>query len=154
MQIAHLGLAFFIIGATFSTQFALDAASVLKVGDSYRLDNHQFQLQKVTRGFAANYEFYRADFTVFDVQKNRQIAQLSPEKRFYSSSLPISETAISSTLWRDIYISFAEVKQQNNYSFSFYHKPLIRWLWLGSLLMFLGILCGVFANRSAKANNS
>ena len=68
---------------------------------------------------------------------------LNPEKRsYFSSSMPMTETAIDSNIARDVYVSLGEPLDGRGatavWSVRVYYKPFVGWIWGGCLLMALG----------------
>jgi cytochrome c-type biogenesis protein CcmF len=69
------------------------------------------------------------------------LRQLHPEKRnYFSSQMPMTETAIDSGFTRDLYVSLGEAldPQGSAWSVRVYYKPFVTWIWGGCLLMALG----------------
>jgi cytochrome c-type biogenesis protein CcmF len=65
---------------------------------------------------------------------------LHPEKRGYASGGQImTEAAIEPGLARDLYVALGEpLGAGGRWAVRVYHKPFIRWIWLGALMMMLG----------------
>jgi cytochrome c-type biogenesis protein CcmF len=62
-----------------------------------------------------------------------------PEKRLYSvQGQTMTEAAIDSGLFRDLYVSLGEPLDGGAWSVRLYHKPFVDWIWGGCLLMALG----------------
>src|SRR5213078_5180684 len=62
-----------------------------------------------------------------------------PEKRNYSASGSVmTETAIDSGLFRDLYISLGEPVANGAWSVRVYYKPFVSWIWFGAVLMAIG----------------
>jgi cytochrome c-type biogenesis protein CcmF len=73
------------------------------------------------------------------------LRNLYPEKRaYFSSEMPMTEAAIDTGMFRDIYISLGEPMSgtRGAWSVRVHYKPFVDWIWGGCLLMALG---GVFA---------
>ncbi|MEO5698653.1 MAG: cytochrome c-type biogenesis CcmF C-terminal domain-containing protein, partial [Burkholderiaceae bacterium] len=71
------------------------------------------------------------------------LRHLSPEKRnYFSSTMPMTETAIDSGFTRDLYVSLGEPLDNNGaagaWSVRVYYKPFVTWIWGGCLLMAFG----------------
>ena len=63
---------------------------------------------------------------------------LHPEKRRYlARSNVMTEAAIDAGFTRDIYISLGEPLEDGDWSVRMQHKPFVRWIWFGGLLMAL-----------------
>src|SRR5678816_56534 len=69
---------------------------------------------------------------------------MQPEKRIYNvQQMPMTEAAIDSGPWGDIYVSLGEpidpgAVETGAWSVRVYHKPFVTWIWGGCLLMALG----------------
>src|SRR5688500_8718405 len=61
------------------------------------------------------------------------------EKRTYLSSENVmTETAIDTGLFRDLYVSLGEPIDGRAWSVRVYYKPFVGWIWGGAVLMALG----------------
>ena len=64
---------------------------------------------------------------------------MNPEKRTYRvSGQVMTEAAIDAGLMRDLYVALGEPLGGDAWAVRIYHKPMIRWIWLGALIMALG----------------
>jgi cytochrome c-type biogenesis protein CcmF len=62
-----------------------------------------------------------------------------PEKRTYVATENVmTETAIDTGLFRDLYISLGEPVSGGAWSVRVYYKPFVSWIWGGALLMAMG----------------
>jgi cytochrome c-type biogenesis protein CcmF len=73
----------------------------------------------------------------------RVLRTLNPEKRaYFSSQMPMTETAIDSGVTRDVYVALGERLAGDGanaaWSVRVYYKPFVVWIWGGALLMALG----------------
>lgn len=63
----------------------------------------------------------------------------------------MTETAIDTGLFRDLYISLGEPVGNNAWSVRVHYKPFVTWIWGGALLMALGGGLAVSDRRYALA---
>ena len=49
-----------------------------------------------------------------------------------------TEAGIDGGLFRDLYISLGESLESGDWSVRVYHRPFVRWIWLGAIFMALG----------------
>ena len=63
----------------------------------------------------------------------------------------MTETAIDSGLFRDLYVSLGERVAEGAWSVRVYYKPFVGWIWGGALLMALGGGLAVSDRRYAVA---
>ena len=107
-------------------------------GDSFELAGYNFVFEG-TRGVRG--PNYVADVGEFIVYKDGdRVANLYPQKRRYSSGQVMTEAALDPGLTRDLYVSLGEPLDDQGISWAIriYHKPFIRFIWIGALLMMAG----------------
>jgi cytochrome c-type biogenesis protein CcmF len=61
--------------------------------------------------------------------------------------MPMTEAAIDSGLFGDLYVSLGEPVEAGAWSVRVYHKPFITWIWGGCMLMALGGLLAISDRR-------
>lgn len=146
MALAHLGFAGVVLGAVVVTQESEEHDLRMALGDSELLGAYRFELQSLGQQAGPN---YLADQAVFEVSRNGEpIAILVPEKRrYFASGQIMTEAAIDASLWRDLYIALGEPIGDNAWAVRLQYKPMVRWLWLGSLMIGFGALVTVFDRR-------
>ena len=84
-----------------------------------------------------NYTAYRGNLVAS--KDGMKIAEMHPEKRIYLvQTMPMTEAAIDAGLTRDLFVALGEDLGNGRLSLRIYHKPFVRWLWLGGLLMAIG----------------
>ncbi len=137
MQLAHIGVAVFIVGVTIVTGYQSEQDVRMEIGDTVNAGGYTFRLNQVRRVTGPNYEAAQAEI---QVTKNGQITNVMfPEKRNYTASGNVmTETAIDSGILRDLYISLGEPVGGGAWSVRVYYKPFVSWIWGGAVLMALG----------------
>jgi cytochrome c-type biogenesis protein CcmF len=136
MQLAHLGVAVFIIGVTIVTGYQSEQDVRMQRGDVVRAGGYEFQFVGVTPVNGPNYVAKRAEIVVS--RNGEMIERLYPEKRDYTSGNTMTETAIDSGIFRHLYISLGEHVGGGAWSVRVYYKPFVGWIWGGAILMALG----------------
>ncbi|HEY5995124.1 MAG TPA: heme lyase CcmF/NrfE family subunit [Gallionellaceae bacterium] len=143
MQLAHLGIAVFIIGVTLVKGYETERDVRMAPGDTVVAGGYTFRFDGVLESAGPNYQAMQGRFIVS--KDDKTIAQMFPEKRQYlSSGMPMTEAAIDSGIFRDLYVSLGEEIPDSNgaWAVRVYHKPFVDWIWGGCILMALG---GIFA---------
>ena len=85
-----------------------------------------------------NYVAIKVSFLVYDKTKNI-ITKLQPENRFYPIENNFTtEASIHTNLFRDLYIVLGEGNINDGWIVRIYHNPLVIWIWIGALVIFLG----------------
>ena len=147
MTIAHLGFAIFIAGITGSTLWKVEKIKTLKIGEQVLLNNYSLNFDKIKKIRGKNYIGHEAEFNLY--KKNKFIKTLKPQKRFYPvQEFPTTEAAIYSRGFSDIYIAMSE-PVGNSWLFRFHFSPLTPWIWIGSIMAFIGGILS-FSNRMFK----
>ena len=152
MTLAHLGLAVFILGATIVENDKTEEELIMTIGDKISLRSYTFTFLKIDEYVGPNYEAMRGTFLVHE--EGKFITKLIPEKRLYfSSEMPMTEAGIDPAIGRDLYITLGSMISSDKWSVRVYHKPLIRLIWIGALIMvlggFLSIMSKTRINRKA-----
>ncbi|HEX4858265.1 MAG TPA: heme lyase CcmF/NrfE family subunit [Usitatibacteraceae bacterium] len=145
MQLAHLGVAVFIVGVACVKSAETTRDVPLQIGQAADVAGYQFRLRTLEDVQGPNYQAVRATIDVA-LPSGTQIV-LAPEKRVYRvQTMPMTEAAIDSGLLRDVYVSMGEAISQSAWIFRVQVKPFVNWIWGGCVLMALGGLLA-FADR-------
>jgi cytochrome c-type biogenesis protein CcmF len=137
MQLAHVGVAVFIVGVSLVTGYQSEQDVRMDVGDTIDTGGYTFRFNGVSRTAGPNYEAARAEL---EVSKNGKVVNMMyPEKRSYTASGNVmTETAIDSGILRDLYVSLGEPIEGGAWSVRVYYKPFVSWIWGGALIMAMG----------------
>mgnify|MGYP000098917473 FL=1 len=137
MQLAHLGIAIFVIGVTMVGAYQEEKDVRMLAGESVSVGGYDIQLKGVSAVPGPNYKAMQGTFLL--TRNGKLEATMYPEKRSYlSSTMPMTEAAIDAGLTRDIYVSLGEELEDKAWAVRVYYKPFVDWIWGGCLLMALG----------------
>ncbi|MBI3480570.1 MAG: cytochrome c biogenesis protein CcsA, partial [Nitrosomonadales bacterium] len=139
MQFAHFGVAIFIIGVTVVRGYATERDVRMDVGDTVDAGGYIFRFDGVRSVRGPNYMATEGHFTV--TRDGKPVTELQPQKRHYNASgMPMTEAAIDTGLFRDLYVSMGEPipDTQSAWAVRVYYKPFVDWIWVGCLFMALG----------------
>ena len=150
MTLGHIGIAVFIVGITLTSIYSTEKDLQVNPGESYELAGFTFTFDGVTEITGKNYRASNGKLTVS--KDGRDIAIMEPEKREYLvQKMPMTEAAIDAGLFRDLFVALGEpLGDKGAWSVRIYHKPFIRWIWLGALIMALGGLLSATDPRYRK----
>ncbi|QDE39294.1 heme lyase CcmF/NrfE family subunit [Luteibacter pinisoli] len=140
MLVAHFGVAIFLIGVLLSESLSTERDVRMVPGQMETVGSYQFRFDGVRESTGPN---WRADEGVVTILHNGEpMATMHPQKRTYSRGQVQTESAIDPGLFRDIYVALGEPMDSGNvegaWALRLYHKPFVRWIWLGGLFMMLG----------------
>jgi len=137
MWVAHAGVAVFVVGVTFVTQFGVEKDVRMSPGQNEVIDGYRFQFLGVESRQGPNYVSQYGTVHVFE--HDQEVAVLHPEKRVYRVQRnPMTEAGIHVGFLRDLYVSLGEPLGAGDWSLRLYYKPLVRWIWFGGLLIAVG----------------
>ncbi len=146
MQLAHLGIAVFVIGVTMVGAYQEEKDVRMSAGETVSVGGYQIQLQGVNLVPGPNYQAMRGTFLLS--KNGGSQTSLYPEKRnYFSSTMPMTEAAIDVGLTRDIYVSLGEELPDKSWAVRVYYKPFVDWIWGGCLLMALGGVLAISDKR-------
>jgi cytochrome c-type biogenesis protein CcmF len=145
MQLAHLGLLVMVLGIAFTTTYSVEKDVRLAPGESITVNDYTFRFEGVADHQGPNYVAQRGTLTV---SHDGFVETLLPEKRIYRvQQNPMTEAAISGNAFRDLYVALGEPLDAGAWAVRIYHKPMIRWIWFGALMMALGALLSMLDKR-------
>ncbi|MCL4791635.1 MAG: c-type cytochrome biogenesis protein CcmF, partial [Gammaproteobacteria bacterium] len=137
MSIAHLGLGLFVLGVTVTSSFNVETDQRIAVGETAQIGDYSVLFKGVQQVSGPNYQGLRGEMIV--TQGGRPIATLHPEKRVYGTrSSPMTEAGIDAGWSRDVFVALGDDLGRDAWSVRLQYKPLIRFIWLGALVMALG----------------
>ena len=146
MIFSHIGLAVFVLGATIVESNNLEQELVMSPGQVVKLKNYQFKLNQLSEYEGPNYTSVKADFVIY--RNDEIIAEVFPEKRLYNSSeMPMTEAGIAPKINGDLYITLGNLISENKWSVRIYFKPMVRLIWLGAILMFIGGIISILTRK-------
>lgn len=144
--LAHIGMGIAMIGITLTSLYSTGKDIRLAPQQRYELAGYEFEFKGVKEVRTPQYLAYEGHVTVY--QDGQVITELYPQKRTYPvQTMPMTEAGIEAGLLRDLFVALGEPLEQNAWSLRIYHKPFIRWIWLGALLMALGGLVAMLDRR-------
>ena len=146
MLLAHAGIGIFVLGVTLVNGYETSSEVRVRAGDTTTLDGYTFQFLGVKDVRGPNYEAAQGIIEV--TRQGNKIVTLYPEKLAYTKqSAPMTEAAINTTVFRDLYVALGELVGQEEWTLRIMHKPMVYWIWGGCFLMALGGLLAVTDRR-------
>ncbi|MEJ8568534.1 heme lyase CcmF/NrfE family subunit [Elongatibacter sediminis] len=148
MTLAHVGLGVFLIGAGLTNAISTEKHLRMSPGDHFEMAGYTFRFNGTRHVEGPNYVADEGNFTV--LREDRQLTTLQPQKRRYlQGNQVMTEAAIDPGLTRDLYVSLGEPldDQGRDWAVRVYHKPFVRFIWLGALMMAAGGLLAASDRR-------
>ena len=149
MILGHVGLGVFILGVTLTSAYSIEKDLRMDTGDRFSVAGYTFVFNGVSKVRGPNYTAEQGRVTIH--RDGKQYAELYPQKRNYLSGTPMTEASIDAGFLRDLYVALGEpIGSDGAWAVRIYHKPLIRWIWLGALIMSIGGLLATLDPRYRK----
>ena len=101
-----------------------------------------YRFQALENVAGPNYTAERGVFTT-----DSGITLHAEKRRYAASGQVMTEAGIAAGLVRDLYVTLGERLADDSWAVRINDKPLVRWVWLGALLMAFG---GVLAVTDAR----
>ena len=146
MIIAHLGIGLLILGITGSSVWQEEKVVRMKINNEIKIKEYNIVFKEINEVKGPNYIALQGNFLVFG-EKKKIITQLKPENRFYPvTSNFTTEASIHTNLIRDLYIVLGDGDPENGWVVRIYYNPLVIWIWIGALSIFVGGLVSMNTN--------
>jgi len=152
MTLSHLGIGLLILGITGSSVWQKEKIVKMNINDKTFIHNYSILFKEVNQIDGPNYIALRGNFLIYD-KKNKLVTELKPENRFYPvAQNSTTEASIHTNLLRDLYIVLGDGDRKNGWIIRIYYNPLVIWIWLGVLAIFIGGLFSLKKNIKIAKN--
>jgi cytochrome c-type biogenesis protein CcmF len=141
MSLGHAGLGVMIAGMVGVTAWRTEVITTMRPGDTQTVAGYSVKFLGEDNITGPN---YTGTAGRFEVSRNGQLVDtLASEKRnFRPSGMPTTKVALRKTPAGDLYMVLGDTAADGSRAIRMYFNPLIDFLWLGGVFMFLG---GVFS---------
>jgi len=134
---SHIGMGVTILGISMLLAWEVEDIRVAQIGERFPVGNYEVELRSVDQVEGPNYRSTMATMGVY--RNGREIAVLTPEKRFYPvAGMPTTEAAIDLGFTRDIYLVIGDPQANGGWAVRSHVKPFANWIWGGAILMAIG----------------
>ena len=136
--LAHAGLGIVVIGIVATTAWRSEAILAMKPGQTASIAGYTLTFKGVAPRQGPN---YRERVALLEVTRNgEEVTELTPSKREFTLEKSGTTEAGIHPNWRgDLYAVLGDqLKDGGAYSIRLYFNPLVRLIWLGALVMFIG----------------
>ncbi|MGM0767170.1 MAG: heme lyase CcmF/NrfE family subunit [Pseudomonadota bacterium] len=152
MVLGHLGLAITMAGATVVSNYGIERDVRMSPGDTAMVGEYQVEFIEIGDRRGRN---FTAQYGTFEVSLDGEpVSVLRPEKRQYLVQRNVmTEAGIDAGLFRDVFVAVGERISDDAWAIRLQYKPLVRWLWLGSLFMAAGGFLAIADRRYRVRDN-
>ena len=148
LVLGHLGVAVFVVGVAMVKGYGIEHDEHMAPGATTTLAGCALSFDGMSSRKGPNYDAQVGRFTL-RCEGQAPLALVSEKRSYVGSGMPLTESAIDWGLTRDIYVALSSPADDGSgaWSLRVQHKPFVRWVWLGVLLMGAGALSAAFARR-------
>ncbi len=135
--LAHIGVGVMVLGIVATTAWQSEKVLTLAPGESVEIAGYTLTYRGSAPSNGPNYTELTGRL---DVTRNGSpVTELTPSKRSYEAPKQTTTEAGIYVSWRgDLYAVLGDAQQTGAYAFRIYFNPLVRCIWLGAILMFIG----------------
>jgi cytochrome c-type biogenesis protein CcmF len=153
MTIAHIGVGVFAIGVTVTQSYRIEKDIALRPGESVELKGYKFDFVSTRPVAGPNWDAIEADILI--TREGREVATLHPQKRTYRvQTMPMTESGIHVKWNRDLFVAMGDDLGAGAWSMRIQYKPMVRYIWLGALIMSLGGIIAVTDRRYRRRRST
>ncbi|WP_333795228.1 heme lyase CcmF/NrfE family subunit [Hyphomicrobium sp.] len=136
-MLAHFGVGLMVIGIVGTTAYKSEEILLMRPGESKEIAGYTLTFRGAAPAQGPN---YTETIGVFDVtQDGVPVTRLEPSKRLYTAPpQPTSEAGIYAHWTGDLYAVLGDQQPDGGFAVRLYFHPLVRCIWLGALVMFIG----------------
>jgi cytochrome c-type biogenesis protein CcmF len=146
MSVAHFGLALFILGATTVESYKHEKDLSLRPGQSTEVAGFTFTMNSLRDVAGPNYAAVQSEVTIS--RNGKELTKLHPQKRTYRvQQNPMTEAGIDGGWNRDLFVAMGEDLRDGSWSLRLQYKPMVRFIWLGALVIAIGGLIAICDRR-------
>lgn len=150
MTLAHLGFAMGTLGIAVTATQSIEIDVRMTPQTSVELAGQQVTFTGVIDVLGPNYSAQQGIFILTEADGSNAY-ELRPEKRqYFAGGNVMTEAGIAAGFFADTYVSLGEPLGAGAWAVRLHYKPLVRWVWIGALLMALGGVLAVFDKRYAR----
>ena len=145
-MIVHFGIVIITLGLVGSGLFRSELTVNMAPGDVAEIAGEHLRFEGVSAVRGPNYEAAQGRFLLLNSGR-----AVSPERRRYMrQEMPMTESGIDSTMLRDVYVVLAETSDGERWAVHVYVNPLVRFIWIGGLVILSGLLISLSGRRERK----
>jgi len=134
----HFGIGLMVVGIVATTAYREEHILVMKPGQSVEAAGYTVTFKGAAPARGPNYREDVADFAV--MRNGAAVTDLQPSKRIYDMPpQPTTEAGIHNSWRGDLYIVIGDEQLEGGaYAVRVFFNPLVRFIWIGALIMFIG----------------
>lgn len=149
-RLVHIGVVLVFVGIAGSGGYGIEKQVALKADGSTNVAGYDITFKGFKANHGPNFTAVTADIVV--EKDKKPIARLYPSQAVYhDSGKRTSEVDIHRTLAGDLYLALADMDVKSELiNLNVLVKPLVDWIWIGSIISMFGAVLVLISNYSRK----
>ena len=136
-MLAHFGVGLMVCGIVGTTAYKSEEILLMRPGDRHDIAGYTLTFRGASPTNGPNYTETIGQFDV--IANGAAVTRLMPSKRLYDAPpQPTSEAGIYAAWTGDLYAVLGDQQADGGFAVRLYFHPLVRCIWIGTLIMFLG----------------
>lgn len=155
--IVHLGMVLISIAVIGNEFFQQTTNVTLKRGESATLAGYELIYTGLESNRAANRMEIGTRIMIFDAESGKQLGSVVPQRNIYDKTpdMPTSEVGLRMSPLEDVYVVLNGWDEQGeSATFTIFINPLTIWMWIGGLVIVLGVLLAIWPHPSQRTQTS
>jgi len=155
--IVHLGIVFIGVAVLGNEFFQTTTNVTLAKGESVELSGYSLVYTGLESEREGNHMRIGARLIVFDAESKRQLSSVLPERNIYDKTpdMPTSEVGLRMTPIEDVYVVLNGWENGGDTAtFTIYVNPLTVWMWIGGIVIVLGVLLAIWPHPAPRTQRS
>jgi cytochrome c-type biogenesis protein CcmF len=149
--IVHIGVLMVALGIIGNEFYQSEVDANLKRGESVQIANYTLTYERLDMVDGPNFTELIAPMTV--AKNGRVMGEILPKKHIYDKNpvQPMSEVGLRAGVVEDVYAVLAGWDNMGETaSFKVFVNPLMSWMWVGGIVMMIGVLISAWPRRVAS----
>jgi len=136
-MLAHFGVGLMVVGIVGTSAYKSEQVLLMRPGEKAEIAGYELAFKG---GAPSNGPNYTETVGLFEVSRNGvPVTKLHPAKRLYNAPpQPTTEAGIYASWAGDLYAVLGDQQADGAFAVRLYFHPLVRCIWIGTLIMFLG----------------
>lgn len=155
--IVHLGIVLIGVAVVGNEFFQQTTNVTLSRGESATLGGYELIYTGLESNRVSNRMEIGARIMVFDEKSGKQIGSIMPQRNLYDKTpdMPTSEVGLRMSPTEDVYVVLNGWSDQGeSATFTIFINPLTIWMWVGGIVIVLGVLLAIWPHPSQRTQTS
>jgi cytochrome c-type biogenesis protein CcmF len=153
--IVHIGVLLIALGIIGNEFFQEEGQANLAPGESITVAEYTLTYENLDFSEGPNYTEFSAPMPL--TRNGRSIGEITPKKLVYhkNEEQPMTEVGLRPGPLEDVYVVLAGFDNMGQTaSFKVYVNPLMSWMWIGGLVIILGVLVSTWPRRVGSTSEA